>query len=247
MAYNLKVNNVLNSISKSIQDYNIDASDFVTRANDTSMVIQNGIIESLYIIGDGVFAVIRKDIDSSFTYSGDQIDHGDGWFNGTDRIPIDNTTVSELSILTNIDASNNQLNRYIEKPCEVVVKNDIAVYASVNLGFPSISTVPSNIIRKIRIAIADVSDDIFSDVGRKLFKEEGYTDQDINALSDFKYVADMYGKLNTFEGEAYWFKDTSQQSKDENILKANDILVGLKKLGMKSKNCHRPSRIFSGK
>ena len=57
----------------------------------------------------------------------------------------------------------------------------------------------------------------------------------------------MTSKINTFEGEALWFKDTASLSKDENIIPTNDILVGLNKLGMKTKKCHIPSRLFSGK
>lgn len=241
------INNILNGITKAINTTGIDATDFVTRANDSSLIILEGTVESLYVLNDSIFAVIRKNEGSTFSPSGDLVDHGDSLFNGSDGIPNEDLTVPEIAVLTNIDASNNKLSRYIGKTAKVVVKNNIAVFAEVNLGLPSISIVPTNIIRKIRTAIAGQTTDLFSDIGKKYFKEEGYTDEDIQALSDFKYVEAMTSKINTFKGEALWFKDTASLSKDENILPTNKLLVGLNKLGMKTKKCHLPSRFFSGK
>lgn len=247
VSYNFKANHILNNISTVPENYKLDATDFITRANDTTMLVQNGIIESLYVIDNGVFAIIRKNTNSSFTPSNDQTDHGDGWFNGPDRTPIENVTVAELAVLTNIDASNNKLERYIGKECSVTVKNNVAVYAEVKLGYPSMTTITASVIRKARVALASKTEDIFSDVGKKYFKEQGITDEDIEALSNFKYLEDMTSKVNTFSGEALWFKDTSQATKDENIIEPNSIMLGLKKLGMKSKKCHIPTRVFSGK
>ena len=42
-----KINNVLNGITKAINTPSIDATDFVTRANDSSLLILEGTIESL--------------------------------------------------------------------------------------------------------------------------------------------------------------------------------------------------------
>ncbi len=242
-----KINNILNGITKAINTPSIDATDFVTRANDSSLLILEGTIESLYILNDSVFAVIRKNEGSTFSPSGDLVDHGDSLFNGSDGVPNEDMTVPEIAVLTNIDASNNKLSRYIGKTAKVVVKNNVAVFAEVNLGLPTISIIPANLIRKVRTAIAGQTTDLFSDIGKKYFKDEGYTDEDIQALSEFKYVEAMTSKINTFEGEALWFKDTAGISKDENIIPTNDILVGLNKLGMKTKKCHIPSRLFSGK
>lgn len=247
MGYNFKSNAIFDMLTSKSQPTSISANDFITRANDTSMVIEEGIIESTFISGEGVFAVIRKNTSSRFSPTGDQIDHGDGWFNGPDRNSVETTTVAELAILTNIDVSNNQLKRYKGSACHVVVKNGIAIYADVRPPYPSLTTIPASFIRKVRVAIEGKSDDIFSDIGRKYFRDAGYSEEDINSLSDFKYVSSMYGKVNTFAGEALWFKDTSQQQEEENIIKPNGIILGLNKLGMKSKNCHKPSRIFSGK
>lgn len=247
MTYNFKANHILNNISTNADNISINATDFVTRANDTTMLVQSGIIESLYVIDNGVFAIIRKNINSSFTPTNDQTDHGDGWFNGPDRTPVENVTVAELAILTNIDASNNKLERYIGSECAVTVKNGVATYAEVRLASPSITTILPSIIRKARVALASKTEDIFSDVGKKYFKEQGLTDEDIESLSNFKYLEEMTAKVNTFSGEALWFKDTSQATKDENIIEPNSIMLGLKKLGMKSKKCHIPTRVFSGK
>ena len=53
-----KINNVLNGITKAINTPSIDATDFVTRANDSSLLILEGTIESLYILDDSVFGFI---------------------------------------------------------------------------------------------------------------------------------------------------------------------------------------------
>ena len=42
-------------------------------------------------------------------------------------------------------------------------------------------------------------------------------------------------------------KDTSKKRDGEFIIKAFDIISGLNRLGMKSKECHKPSLIFSAK
>ena len=246
MAYSFKLNNILKG-GVSYVETPLNSSEFINRANETTMLKQQGIIESLYVINDSVFAIIRKNTDYVMSASGDLVDHGDSLFNMSDGFSEEDMTVSELAIPINIDASNNKLERYIQKECIVTVNNGVAVSAKVNLGYKNISTIPASFIRKTRLALAGKTNDLFSDIGKKYFKEKGYTDEDIEALSDFKYVQEMTGKLNTVEGEALWFKDTNNKSKDENILKANPLLLGLNKLNMKSKTCHIPSRIFSGK
>lgn len=242
MAYNLFKNERVSYIETPF-----NPSDFVNRANDTTLTKEEGIIEDLYVVGDSVFAIVRKKSNYVMSPSGDLIDHGDSLFNMVEGKSVEDMTVPELSIPTNIDASNNKLERYFQKKCIVTVKNGVAIHAEVVLGYPSMTTISANFIRKARVALSGKTDDIFSEIGKKYFKDNGYTDEDIEALSDFKYVQEMTGKINTFEGEALWFKDTNNKSKDENILKANPLLLGLNKLNMKSKTCHLPSRIFSGK
>lgn len=222
-------------------------SEFLQRANETAFEKLPGIIESIQVVDDSVFAIIKKNHSSRINDKGDQIDHGDGYFNGTDRTPLDDITLAELCIPTNIDASNNNLKRFIGKKCKVSVKNNIAVFAEVDYGFYSLTTIPIHVIRKIRQAMSSKSDSIFSEEGISLFKQEGYTDEEINQLSDFKFQESTIGKVNTFEGEGLWFKDTANKDPSENILKANPLVLGLNKLGMKTKNCHKPTRLFSGK
>ena len=221
-------------------------SEFIQRANDTSFDILPGIIESVYIVDDSVFAIVRKDYGSRVSERGDQIEHGDGLFNGTDRTPTDNITIAELAIPTNIDASSN-VKRYIGKKCFVYVKNNVAVSAEVSLGFSSLTTISIDAIRRVRESLSSKTEDIFSKEGRETFRQQGYTNEEIENLSNFKYTEDMVGKINTFSGEGLWFKDTSKQDVNENILPPNPLVVGLNKLSMKSKTCHIPSRLFSGK
>lgn len=242
MAYNIFKNEGVSYVEAPF-----NSADFINRANDTSLLKQEGIIEDLYNINDAVYAIVRKNGNYEVSPSGNITDHGDGLFNMAEGTTRENMTVAELVIPTNIDPSNNKLERYFQKKCIVTVENGVAVYAEVFLGYPSITSIPANFIRKARVALAGKTDDIFSDLGKKYFKENGYTDEDVEALSDFKYVEEMVGKINTFEGEALWFKDTNNKGKDENILKVNPLVLGLNKLNMKSKTCHIPSRLFSGK
>ena len=247
MTYNLKINNILKGVSNYLQDAPNNSADFINRANDTSLEIQNGFIDSLFVVNDSVFAIVRKNIPAVISPSGSQIDHGDGFFNGPDRTSIEDTTVAELAIPTNISAINNQLDRYKDKACRVTVKNGVAVYVEADLGFPRLTTIPQSFIRKARIALQAETEDIFSEIGKKYFIDNGYTAEDVENLSDFKYVSEMTGKINTFEGEGLWFKDTANKEPNENVLKNNPLVLGLNKLNMKTKKCHIPSRLFSGK
>ena len=247
MAYNFKINNLLNKVSDSFKEVSNNSSDFVSRANDASLSIQEGIIDSLFIVNDSVFAIVRKNTGGEISPSGFQVDHGDGWFNGPDRTPIIGNLVPALAILTNISAINNNMSVYKNKPCRVTVRNNIAVYVEVDLGYRDFSIFPTRFLMEMRTALENKTDDIFSDIGKEYMKEAGYTDDDIKSLSDFKYVEEMTGKVNTIKGEGLWFKDTAKEKQDENILKNNSIVVGLNKLGMKTKNCHIPTKFFSGK
>lgn len=247
MTYNLKSNVILKGIADVFKEVPNNSPDFINRANDTSLVIQDGYIRALFIANDSVFAVIQKNTIGEISPSGFQVDHGDGWFNGPDRTPVEQTTLAELAIPTNISAINTQIDRYLGKPCRVTVKNGIALYAEVDMEFPTLTTIPVHLIRRARLALENKTEDIFSELGRKYFEEEGYSEEDIEALSNFKYVEEMTGKINTFEGEALWFKDTANKNPNENIIKPNSILLGLNKLGMKTKKCHLPTRLFSGK
>ena len=221
--------------------------DFNTQANNIQLEIQKGIIKELYVLNDSVFATIQKEDISVYSLDDELLEHGNSLFNSIGGLDPLKMTVPELTVLTDIDASNNQLKRYIGKTVRVTVKKGVAVLAEVEQGFNQLTTIPASLIRRARSYLSGVTDDIFSEQGKKFFKENGYTDEDIENLSKFKYVEEMAGKINTFEGEALWFKDTSAQTKDENIIPINDLLVGTNQLGMKSKKCHIPTKIFSGK
>lgn len=221
--------------------------DFNTQANNIQLEIQKGVIEELYVLNDSVFATVRKLGMSEFSLDDELLEHGDSLFNSIGGLDPTKMNLAELTIPTDIDASNNQLSRYIGKTVRVTVKKGIAVLAEVEQGFTQLTTIPPSLIRRARLHIQDITDDLYSDVGRMFFKENGYTDEEIDNLSKFSYVAEMAGKVNTFEGEALWFKDTSNKNKDENIIPINDLLLGTNQLGMKSKKCHIPTKIFSGK
>lgn len=248
MDYKNVTKNAFNKIQMKALTHEMDANDFITRVNDTRLVIKMGIIESLFVVGDSVFATILRNHDMEEAPNGDQLSHGDGLFNTADRQEMDDVLVPEIAVLTNIDASNNKLDRFLGKHCKVLVRNEVAIFAEVLQGEISLTSFPAEVIRATRMYLGVDHQNIFSEKGKEYLREKGYTNEEIEELAKFKYKPDsMSKKINTFLDEATWFKDTSKQQENENIIEPPLIVKGLLKLGMKSKECHIPTRIFSGK
>lgn len=241
-SYNFKQTNVLAS-QKLANTTN--STELISRANDTTILIKEGIIESLYLVNDCVFAIIRKNYVSEFSPTGDELDHGDGWFNNDDGTAPTELTIPELAVRTDINPINSNLNRYIGKRCRVTVKNNIAMYAQIDYGTDSMTVFPTPILKEIRYAVKD--SDIFSEEARNIFKKYGFTDNQINDLKKLKYTDEQKEKIMTFKDEAVWIKDNAKKKSYEVILDALSIVNGLNSQGMKTKDCHLPTRLFSGK
>lgn len=243
--HNRILTNVINS-NPSINKPSLNSSDLINRANDTDIVYKAGIIDTLYVVNDSVFAVIRKNYAPEFFNGGDETDHGTGWFNASDGTPPENLTIPELAIKTNISAINNITYRYIGKPCVVTVKGGVALYAEVSLGGDYLTVFPTKLLKDIRGTLgADL--DLFSDKGKKLLKDNGFTDDQIKDLESFKYETNHTEKTITFKDEAVWGRDTATLGENQLEIVPTDIINGLNKLTLKTRNCHKPTRLFSGK
>lgn len=221
------------------------SQDFIQRLNQSTIEYKQGYIETLYLINDGVFAIVRKNYSSITNTNGEEIDHGDGLFNSDDGTDPATLTVPELIVKTNINPINTNLNVFIGKPCRVKVKDGIAVLAEIDTTEGVFSIFPPELVRTIRSRVT--GGDLSSPDARYYFKTFGYSDEEIDNLVSFLYNSDHKEKLVTFAGEGVWTKDTNQQKEGEFIMEAPFIVVGLNKLSMKSNNCHIPTRLFSGK
>ena len=230
----LHPNTLLNNLAR------FNSTDFLTTANDTSLIEQQGIIETVYPVNDSVYAVIRKD------YPGKSHDHGDGLFNANDGADPEKMTRADLAVKTNIVAINAVIERYVGARCIVTVKNGIAVYAKVNLGEDNLTVFPPQLLGELRATNPD--NDLFTDKNIISMKDLGYSEQEIDNLKLFTYTPEEKGKIVYFKDEASWSKDVAAQQKENELnVTNNPIIRGLNKLGMKTKKCHIPTRLFSGK
>lgn len=210
-----------------------------------------GIIDSVLLVGDTVFAVVRRDHESdkpnSFT---DSLAHGDvGWFNVKPYENLSTFTLADLSIPTDITPLANVIQRYVGKPVIVTVQNNIAIFASVVLSPTPLTTVKPSIIREIRSKLTeDAGGDIFSKAAEKLWRLFGITQEEVEGLKGLIYNLEEHSsKVITFEGEGNWNKDIAAQQDGELVMKPTNIVLGLNKQGMKTNKCHEPTRIFSAK
>lgn len=248
--YNYKnQNNVLASqaLANTALTYSkVNSSDLINRANETSIKYKAGVVETTYLVGDAVFAIIRKNYPPEFLPNGEELDHGEGWFNTGDGISPVGLTIAHLAIKTNINPINSVIDKYIGKPCTVTVKDGVALYASVDLGGDYITSFPTKLLRDVAGALGS-SLDLFSDSAKKMLEENGFDNESIEQLEKLKYTEEQKGKIVTFKGEAVWTKDSTKLGPNEVMLEAYPIIPGLNQLGMKTKDCHLPTILFSGK
>ena len=241
--YNYKVNYVLDNLTSkvsSLKYFNVNSTELITKYNERAKTYERGIIDSLYIIGDDVFAVVRPE--KEITESGD---HLPTFFNSTVGYDIEKITIGELGIKTNIRPMSDVVSSYIGKLCRVTLSNGIAIYAEIDYGAQSLTEIPTVTLRNIRAALGD--SDLFSQKGKNMLLNYGYAPSQIAELEKLTYNMDYKNKMVTFAGEGVWQKDTALQKDNEIILEPVNIVSGLNNLGMKTKNCHIPTRIFSGK
>ena len=250
MGYNYKnQNNVLASqvlANTTVKYEKENNSTLIHRANETTIKYREGIIETTYVIDDVIYAAIRKNYAPEVSPSGDQTDHGNGWFNVNDGSSPTDLTIADLAIKTNISPINSIVDRYVGKPCTVTVRDGIALYATVNLGGEYITAFPTELLKGVRATLGPTLD-LFSDSAKNILVENGYDGEQIDQLRKLKYTDEQKGKVVTFKGEAVWSKDSTKLGPNELVLEGSAIIPGLNQLGMKTKDCHLPTILFSGK
>ena len=232
--------NSLPSSLESISKYNHDA--FKTQVNTDYVKTERGIIHSILVNGDRVFAVIRKD-DHHLSE-----DHG-GIFNMFSYENIDDMLIPEIYIPTDILPVGNIVDRYVGKPVNVTVQNRIAIFASVLQSVPTLTTIDPSTIRKVRERLQDKSGEaLFTMAARKIWNSFGVSEDDVSELKKlFFKTEDHAEKVVTVENEGIWGKDTNKQQSGETIIPASPLFNNLNGEGMKSNDCHAPTRIFSAK
>lgn len=222
--------------------YNKD--DLIHKLNSLHFDTRGGIIESLLVINDCVYAIIKKNYSSILDDNGRTIDVGDGYFNCVDGRYIGNYTLPELLIRTDIEAFNSNISRYIGKPCRVILIRELPVHATVDMGSSSPTVFDIDDIKNLRRSVGSAKS-IFDYKDR--LKTLGLTDTNIEDLADCKYDESYKEKLITIEGEGTWYRDTSNPITNEIVLKSNSIWLGVNSSGMNDKKYHIPTKVFSGK
>lgn len=231
------INIRLNNINEKLEHFSKHAQDFISRSNDTSVEQVEGIIKDLYIVGNYVRASIERT---------DSEESGIQMFNVSSGINPSMYTLPEVTIKTNINPWDiNARVNYIGKKCKVILRHNVAIYAEIDLGENSLTIFPLSLLREIRLS--DPNLDLFSTDSINRLKKEGYTDDEIEDLRKLTYREQTEGKIYTWNGEAIYCKDTSKPLDNEVILDETKIVQGLNNLGMKDRECHMPSVIFSGK
>lgn len=226
---------------ESISNYNADA--FKSLVNTDYKLQLRGIIRSVILRDDTVFAAVERDLEGE-----DDNSHG-GFFNCMSYEHVASMTFPELYIPTDIVPIGNDINRYVGKNALVTVQDGIAIFASV-LQIPQLlTTIKPSTIRAVRLKLQEkAGDDLFSDAAQKIWTSFGILPEEVKSLKDMLFNPEEHlDKVVTIEGEGSWNKDTSQVQEGEVVIPPSDIMLGLNKQGMKSNKCHLPTRIFSAK
>lgn len=235
-------------------EYNINSfTDFKQIVGDNNTLFLKGIIESVVLRDDTVFAIVRRnhgDLNKAAFREMTEYTHGEyGYFNLDDGLDPDGYTIAELAIPTDITPVGIPLERYLNKDVLVKEVDGIAVFASIAPNPEPLISIPISKIKRVRemLRMTD-EDDIFSDVANKFWGFLDVTQDQVKALKGMIYKPeDQADKMITVEGEGVWFKDTDSIEDKEAAIEANLLMLGLNKSGMKSRDCHQPVRIFSAK
>lgn len=228
-----------------------DVSRRLSRIQMAKTSSQHGIIESVLVVNNTVYAIIRKT-----RVEFDEVSH-DYYplFNNYLKSPEDSLTPTELLIpLINIDMSNNTLDpkdligRYAVVE---VTDGNRAIKAEYvgSVGDPSQG--PLKISQTVlynarllagataRLATADSE-------SRKYLAEVAKLEDEALELLDQK-LSEWKGKVVTVEGDANYHKTTDATQEFELKIKSEDFLKEANKTKMKTRNCHLPISIFSAR
>jgi hypothetical protein len=198
-----------------------------------------GIIETVAPMGNVVYAVIRRE---SFNSERGDDDLSPPLYNNPMNRPENTLSLLELLLpIKNIDLSISQINPDNLIGYKVEVVENESTIIEVNLIPVSVNSPV-----KLELTIQDrikASNLYKEDPLRQYFGRLGMQDSEIDEYLKIPYN-ETAGKVVLFEGESYWHKDTSKLRDSEKQYTLASILTNLKGLPMKSKDCHRPVRLF---
>lgn len=227
------------------------SSEFKQKLDSNYSKKLRGIVKSLILRNNTVFAIVERD-HNNYIQSGtneenyNYVEGGIGLFNSVPNTT--NISIAELAIPTDISPTNNSLNRYIGCPAVVTVINDVAVFASVLQASVSLTTIPPDILRAIRLQVSPTADIFNYSKYYKIWKSYGITEEEVNDLKSLSYDHDIYEqKIISFEGEGSWIKDTQNPLSNEVVLKTNNSILDLNNTEMKTDTFHLPIKLFSSK
>lgn len=238
-----KVGSLYSSLNNSLRD----TSDHITRLNDNKLQSMYGVIDTLLVKEDSVYALIKKLPMFTVDDTGEQVDDGgDGFFNVAEGLKVHGLTHDEVFIKTNLSAINLNMERYKGKRCKVILRNNIGIYAEIDEGSDSLTVFPAEML--ITLRNNDPNFDLFSPINLEVFYKAGYSEQEVEELKKFTYDEKMHNKILAFKDNALWMNDTSKPKDGQIFLDSLGIVKGLSNIAQgKSKNCHFPVSIFSGK
>ena len=244
------INTLMNKIGTYYSDLNSNlrsTSDHITRINDANIQYMYGTIDTILCKEDAVYAVIKKIPRYDETSNGDQSeDGGEGFFNVPSGIHVHGLTNDEVFIKTNLSSINTNLDRYQGKRCRVVLRKNIAIYAEIDEGTDSLTVFPVELLVTLRNN--DPNFDLFSKKNLEIFYTLGYTEQELEDLKKFTYDEKMHDKVIAFKDNAVWMNDTSKAKDNQILLDPLGIIKGLSNIAQKkTRDCHFPAVIFSGK
>ena len=244
------LNTLINKVSAYRADFNSNLRstiDHITKINDADIQYMYGTIDTILVKEDSVYAVIKKLPFYTENFNGDQgEDGGETFFNVPGGLQVHGLTNDEVFIKTNLSAVNTNIDRYKGKRCRVVLRKRVAIYAEVDEGTDSLTVFPAELLITLRNNDPDF--DLFSKKNLEIFYSLGYTEQELEDLKKFTYDEKMHDKVIAFKDNAIWMNDTSKPKDNQILLDPFSIIKGLSNIAQKkSRDCHFPAVIFSGK
>lgn len=223
---------------------NILPDAFTGLISDGLVTRKTGIISSTLLRDNVVFALVKEEEDHHHN------DDGHSFFNVRVYENPSNMTFNEIFIPTDINPVNNNLDLYKGRRVLVSITNGVATFASIYVAPEELTRIPTSVIRKIRdeLLVREGTTDIFSRAAEPIWASFGVVQEEIKALKELVFNPDEHtDKTITIEGEASWNKDTNKQQSGELVIPNNPLFRGLNQQGMKTIECHRPTRLFSAK
>lgn len=216
-----------------------------------STIEQQGIIESVFVVDNTCYAIIRK-IRGEWNEIG-HLNHG--LFNNHLEADEDVLSPTELLIpLINVDLSLGAVDpkTFIGKYATVSVTEGSRAIKAEYVG--SIKDPSQSPLKVIQNALYNAR--LLAGATTKLTEEGSEARhflKNVIDLSDEQMEAinwslvEWKGKVVTLEGDAYYHKTTDAETEFELKIQAEDFIKNANETKMKTRNCHLPITIFSAR